>query len=147
MQLSRFSDYSLRVLLFAALKQASFQIDEVAVAYGISRNHLAKIVQNLARLGYLQTKQGRGGGITLVRAPESISIGGLVRQTENQSALVECFDPETNTCAISGCCHLKHLLGAALEAFFVALDDHTLADLMTSPQRQQMREILLASPT
>ena len=145
MQLSRFSDFSLRVLLYAALKGDSFQIDEVSEAYAISRNHLAKIVQNLARLGYLETKQGRGGGITLAQDPASISIGALVRKTENQSALVECFDPETNTCVISGCCRLKGLLGKALEAFFITLDEHTLEDLLQGPQRQQMREILLSS--
>ena len=111
MKLSLFSDYSLRVLMFAALKGESFQLDDVTKAYGISRHHLAKVVQRLAQLGYLETRRGRQGGIMLAKAPEEIRLGRLIRETEDQPAIVECFDPATNTCPINGSCQLKGILG------------------------------------
>ena len=83
MHLSLFSDYSLRVLIYAALKKSAFQLDEVTAAYGISRHHLGKIVHNLSKLGYLHTRRGHGGGIQLARRPEDICIGALVRATES----------------------------------------------------------------
>ena len=130
MQLNRFSDYSLRVLMYAAAKGESFQIDEVSEAYGISRNHVAKVVQRLGQLGYLATRRGRGGGIELGRASGDIRLGSLVRVTETGSELVECFDPETDNCSISGCCRLKPILARALEAFYATLDESTLDDLV-----------------
>lgn len=133
MHLSLFSDYSLRVLMFAALKGEAFVLDEVTAAYGISRNHLAKVVQNLAKLGYLETQRGRGGGIQLAISPEAIQIGKLVRQTECRSILIECFDPATNTCPLIRCCSLKGVLAEAMNAFYTSLDRHTLQDLVSSP--------------
>ncbi len=82
MKLSLFSDYSLRTLMYAALKQDAFLLDEVTSAYGISRNHLAKVVHSLAKLGYLNTQRGRGGGIRLALAPEDIRLGKLIRKTQ-----------------------------------------------------------------
>lgn len=144
MQLSRFSDYSLRVLMYGALKKEAFQIDEVTTAYGISRHHLAKVTHSLSKLGYLTTRQGRGGGVQLAHSPEQIIIGEVLRQTEAQgAALVECFDPETNNCAIGGCCKLKGILAKALEAFFESLDQHTVRDLITGPNRKAMLAVLL----
>jgi Rrf2 family nitric oxide-sensitive transcriptional repressor len=145
MKLSLFSDYSLRTLMFAALKGEVFLIDEVTAAYGISRNHLAKVVHNLGKLGYLDTQRGRGGGIRLAIAPEEIRIGKLVRETENQSVIVECFDPATNTCPISGCCSLKGLLAEAMGAFYSSLDRHTLRDLVSGSQRNRMTRVLLGT--
>ena len=104
MHLSLFSDYSLRVLIYAALKKSAFQLNEVTAAFGISRHHLGKVVHNLSKLGYLHTRRGRGGGIELARLPETIRIGTLVRATESHTVLVECFDAATNTCRISSCC-------------------------------------------
>jgi Rrf2 family nitric oxide-sensitive transcriptional repressor len=143
MKLSLFSDYSLRILMFAALKGGAFQVDEVTAAYGISRHHVAKVVQTLARLGYLRTRRGRGGGIELVRAPEDVSIGKLVRETEDQPVIVECFDPATNTCPISGSCLLKSALAEAMNAFYAALDRRTLQDLITGPHHARMQKTLL----
>lgn len=147
MKLSLFSDYSLRTLMFAALKRDAFQIDEVTAAYGISRHHLAKIVQSLAKLGYLETQRGRGGGIRLALAPEDIRLGKLVRETESQPVIVECFDPATNTCPINGCCRLKGLLAEAMGAFYTSLDRYTLQDLVSGPQSRKMKAALLGSPS
>ena len=144
MKLSLFSDYSLRTLMYAALKDDLFQCDEVTTAYGISRNHLAKVVHQLGKLGYLETQRGRGGGIRLARKPEDVRIGKLVRETENQSVLVECFDSATNTCPINGSCRLKGLLTEALSAFYASLDQYTLHDLVSGPQRARMSRILLS---
>jgi Rrf2 family nitric oxide-sensitive transcriptional repressor len=143
MNLSLFSDYSLRVLMFGALKGTSFQLDEVTDAYGISRHHLAKVVHTLSKLGYLATRRGRGGGIELARPAEEIAIGNLVRQTEDQTRLVECFDVVTNTCRLSGHCLLKGALADALRAFYDSLDRFTLRDLVSGPKRREMTEILL----
>ena len=143
MQLSRFSDYSLRVLMYGALQKESFQIDDVTVAYGISRHHLAKVTHHLSKLGYLATRQGRGGGIQLAYSPDEINLGEVLRHTENQSALVECFDPEKNTCVIRSCCRLKGILAKALESFFQSLDQHTIRDLITGPHRKAMKSLLL----
>ena len=145
MHLSLFSDYSLRVLIYAALKKSAFQLDEVTAAYGISRHHLCKVVHNLSKLGYLDTRRGRGGGIRLARPPEDIRIGVLVRETEGNSVMVECFDAATTTCRISDCCRLKGALAAALDAFFESLDRHTLRDLVSAPQHRHMSKILLRS--
>lgn len=130
--------------MFAALKGESFLLDEVTAAYGISRNHLAKVVHNLSKLGYLGTQRGRGGGISLARPAEEIRIGKLVRETENQPILVECFDPATNTCPINGCCRLKGILAESMAAFYASLDRYTLKDLTTGAGRQQLTRKLLA---
>ena len=143
MHLSVFSDYSLRVLMYGAIKETPFQLDEVTTAYGISRHHLGKVVHNLARLGYLETRRGRGGGIRLAKGPEEIRIGVLVRMCEDQPVIVECFDPETNRCRIAGSCKLKGVLAAAMNAFYATLDKYTLRDLVSGGQRPAMADILL----
>jgi Rrf2 family nitric oxide-sensitive transcriptional repressor len=129
--------------MFAALKGETFQIEEVTAAYDISRHHLAKVVQSLAKLGYIETRRGRGGGIQLAQKPEAIWVGRLVRQTENASAIVECFDPRTNTCRLDGCCQLKGALAKAQDAFYESLNQHSLASLLSGPQRKRMSENLL----
>jgi Rrf2 family nitric oxide-sensitive transcriptional repressor len=143
MKLSLFSDYSLRVLMYGALKGETFQLDEVTKAYGISRHHLAKVVQRLAQLGYLETRRGRNGGITLARTPQEIRIGRLVRETEEQPAILECFDPATNTCPINGSCQLKGIVGQALREFYAVLDRHTLHDTINGPHRARIMKTLL----
>ena len=146
MKLSLFSDYSLRVLMFAALKRDAFRVNEVTVAYGISRHHVAKVINTLARLGYLETRRGRGGGILLARPAGEIRIGKVVRETEDQPVIVECFDAATNTCPISGSCLLKGALAQAMNAFYATLDRHTLDELVNGPQRARMSRLLLTSP-
>lgn len=143
MKLSLFSDYALRILMFAAIKGESFRVDEVTAAYGISRNHVAKVIHTLAQLGYLDTRRGRGGGIQLARPAAEIRIGKLVRQTEDQPIVVECFDPATNTCPISGSCLLKGVLAEAVNAFYATLDRYTLQELVSGPQRIRMSKLLM----
>lgn len=143
MKLSLFSDYSLRTLMYGALTGELFQLDAVAAAYGISRHHLAKVVHHLGQLGYLETQRGRGGGIRLARPAEDIRLGKLVRETEQQPALVECFDAATNTCPINGSCRLKGLLAEALNAFYASLDRYSLRDLVSGPHRARMTRTLL----
>lgn len=144
MRLSLFSDYSLRVLLFGAVKGGPFPLHEVADAYNISRHHLVKVVNNLTKQGYLSTRRGRGGGIELAMKPEDIQIGSLVRRTETSSPLVECFDGATNTCPINGCCGFKGALANAVGAFYRTLDNYTLQDFLESGNKEALRGILLA---
>ncbi len=143
MNLSLFSDYSLRVLMYAALKGDAFQVDEVTDAYGISRHHVAKVIHSLSKLGYLDTRRGRGGGVQLARQPDHIRIGKLVRETEGRTPLVECFDTATNTCRLDGSCRLKGALAEAMNAFYESLDHLTLSDLVTGPHRSRMNRALL----
>ena len=130
MELSQFTDYSLRVLIHAALRGKELSsVKEIATAYDISRNHLVKVVHNLAKLGYLDTFRGKGGGIALGKPAEDIGIGKLVRATENL-AILECFPSGKGTCCIAGVCELQTVMGKALQAFMAELDKVTLADLM-----------------
>ena len=143
MRLSLFSDYSLRVLMFAALKGKTFSLSEVAEAYDISRHHLVKVVNNLARLGYLETRRGRGGGIVLGMAPEDIRVGMVVRRTEDTPYIVECFDKQNNTCAIDGSCRLKGALAQAVNAFYETLERYTLRDLVSGSAGTDIKGRLL----
>ena len=131
MTLTRFSDYSLRVLMFAAVQgDQPFSVDEVASKFGLSRNHLAKVINHLVRAGHLKARRGRRGGVWLGRSPESIRLGSLVRVTENDSPLVECFAASSNRCRLTPACRLKGALAEALAAFYSSLDRRTLADLV-----------------
>jgi Rrf2 family transcriptional regulator, nitric oxide-sensitive transcriptional repressor len=130
MRLTLYSDYSLRLLMYAAIKpEGLVTIQAAADAYGISKNHLMKVAFELGRKGYLETIRGRGGGLRLARPPAKINLGEVVRAMEEDFAVVECFNPEANTCAIAGPCRLRGVLSRALKAFFVVLDEYTLADL------------------
>ena len=129
MQLSLYADYSCRVLIYlAVMPEEKTSIREISEAYGISMNHLVKVVHNLGKLGYVLTTRGRGGGISLGRLPGEISIGKLVRETESGFCLVECFHA-TNSCPITPACGLKNILGQALQEFLKVLDTYTIADV------------------
>lgn len=133
MRLSSFSDYSLRVLMYLGVHAERLAtIGEIAEAYDISGNHLTKVVNHLGRLGYLETVRGKGGGIRLARPSSEIRLGELIRQTENDWALVECFATGSN-CQILPACRLPTILDAALAAMFAVLDRHTLDDLLHDP--------------
>lgn len=142
MQLTKFTDYSLRVLLaVGANAERGTTIADISTQYGISKNHLMKVVQQLAALGYLETVRGRGGGLYLSRAPREINIGRLVRETEGMFALVPCFTKaRDDVCVISRACILKGVLSRALDAFLAVLDAHTLEDLLGSGR--QLRRLL-----
>ncbi len=131
MRLSEYTDYTLRVLMYcAAHRDRLVTIGELAEQHRLSKNHLMKVVNDLARQGLLETTRGRGGGLRLLAEPETIRIGDVVRATETDFRLVECFDPATNTCTLTPRCRLKHLFNEALADYFRALDGATLADLM-----------------
>lgn len=124
------------LLMYAALKgEAPSAVSEVARAYGISRDHLKKAAAELCRRGYLETVRGRNGGFRLAMEPRDIRIGDVIRQTEGETVLVECFDPETNTCPLLTVCRLRVALQEALAAFFAVLDRYTLADLIRTPEQ------------
>ncbi len=135
MKLTLYTDYSLRVLIFLASKQTDelSNIKEIAEAYGISKNHLMKVTYELGKMGMIDTIRGRNGGIRLAKELEDINIGKLVRATEEDFHLVECFDKEHNSCVITPVCGLKHVLGRALNAYLSVLDEYTLADLVQNP--------------
>lgn len=130
MRLSEYTDFTLRVLMYcAAHRDRLVTIGELAEQHGLSKNHLMKIVNDLARQGLLETTRGRGGGLRLLAEPETICIGDVVRATETDFRLVECFDPSTNACTLTTNCRLKHLFNEALAGYFRALDGATLADM------------------
>ncbi|WP_034761233.1 RrF2 family transcriptional regulator [Rossellomorea vietnamensis] len=135
MRLTLYTDYSLRVLIFLASKPKDelSNIKEIADAYSISKNHLMKVTYELGKMGMIETIRGRNGGIRLAQSPEDINIGKLVRATEEDFHLVECFDAENNSCIITPVCGLKHVLGKALNAYLSVLDDYTLSDLIQNP--------------
>jgi Rrf2 family nitric oxide-sensitive transcriptional repressor len=140
MKLTRFTDYSLRVLIYLGLREDEMvTIREVSDAYGISRNHLMKVVSLLTRMGYLDARRGPGGGITLARAPGDIIVGNVIRDMEDDLNLVECFR-ENGECVIQPMCQLKVALNNALDAYLETLDRVTLLDLIRP--RQQLSEAL-----
>ena len=141
MQLTLYTDYSLRVLLYLGLNPREMStITDIADSYRISRNHLVKVVHNLAIQGFVNTTRGRGGGISLARSPAAINIGDVVRHTEVNFHLVECFDRERNTCPIAVACILKSALHEAQRAFMAVLDGYTLADILEN--REWLRSVL-----
>jgi Rrf2 family nitric oxide-sensitive transcriptional repressor len=132
---SQFSNFSIRILMYAALRpSAPISAPEMSRAYGVSYEHLRKAAAALCRLGYLETVRGRSGGLRLAQSPDSIRIGSVIRATEGAVILVECFDPETNTCQLAPACRLRLVLSEALDAFFAVLDRYTLADLVAAPE-------------
>ena len=133
MRLTRFSDYSLRVLMYAASRgERLITIEETAATYRISRTHLMKVCHQLTRAGFLRAIRGRSGGLVLARAPSEIGIGEVLRLTEPDFALVECFG-SGHGCAIAPRCRLQGVLHEALAAFLATIDRYTLADLMLNP--------------
>jgi Rrf2 family nitric oxide-sensitive transcriptional repressor len=135
MRLTVFSDYTLRVLMYLALDRTRLAtIPEIANAYGISENHLMKVVHQLARAGIVESVRGKGGGIRLARAPEEIRVGEIVRASEGNAPIVECLSGDPQACRITSSCRLKGILANAFEALYDSLDDHTLADLVERPR-------------
>ncbi|MDP1730923.1 MAG: Rrf2 family transcriptional regulator [Devosia sp.] len=133
MRLTLYSDYALRLMMYLAVRPDGLAtISQVAKAYGVSANHMMKVVHQLGQAGYLETVRGRSGGIRLAKPPEAIGLGELVRFTEPDMDIVPCFQPENEDCPLRRTCRLKGALDRARLAFLSVLDEYTLADL-TSP--------------
>ena len=144
MQLTKFSDYALRVLMYAhAAGGRRVTIEEMASSYRISRAHLMKVVNSLTRAGYLTAVRGRSGGLILARPAEDIRLGEVLRATEPDFSIVECFSTG-NQCVITDCCRLPRILNEALRAFHSVLDGHTLASIGLKPK--DFRAVLQPSP-
>ena len=145
MRLTVYTDYALRLLMYVALKDDGLAtISEIAASYGISRNHLMKVAYELGAAGYIETVRGRGGGLRLAKAAETIRLGDVVRHTEPDMALVTCFEPIAAPCAIKRCCVLRDALERAYGAFTEVLDGYSLADLVRP--RSRLRTMLAIAP-
>lgn len=141
MRLTAHTDYGLRVLMtLALLGERLTTIEELAARHRVSRNHLMKVAQTLAGLGLVEGVRGRGGGVRLARAPETLRVGAILRSLETDMALVACLGDDPSSCALSGVCGLTSALKRASDAFFAELDRLTLADLVAD--RKAMRQRL-----
>lgn len=135
MRLTSFTDFGLRMLMRMAGDPArAFSTSELAKDLGLSRNHLAKIMQHLSRAGFIDTRRGGGGGAVLARPAAEIELGDIVRVLEEGQPLVDCFGPDAGTCSINGRCRLKARLRSAETAFLDDLNRATLADIDLAPQ-------------
>jgi Rrf2 family nitric oxide-sensitive transcriptional repressor len=136
MRLTMYTDYSLRVLLYLAGHEDELvTITELADFYQISRNHLVKVVHNLGLSGYILTTRGRNGGIKLARPAKEILVGDVVRATEPDFDLLECFNPATDQCTITRSCSLKSVLFNAQATFLGVLDKYTIADVVKASRK------------
>lgn len=142
MHLTRFSDNALRCLIAIGLEpDRAIPVPEIAERMNMSYEHLVKVVQRLVALGYAETVRGRHGGVRLAVAPESLRLSTIVRETEDNLVLVECFSAESHTCPIAPACKLAPVLDEALNAFFDVLDKKTLADVL-KPKRELLSRML-----
>ncbi len=145
MKLTLYTDYSLRVLIYAAtFPDRLVSTQEISKAYDISTNHLVKVVNNLGHHGILELRRGRSGGLRLGKPPEEINVGTIVRLTENDFDIVECFSHESNQCSITPICGLKAPLREASKAFLTVLDKYTLADIVNERTQKHYEKIFLA---
>ena len=143
MRLTSHADYALRVLIFLGVHRERWvQRAEIAEAFGISLNHLGKVVNRLARLEWIVAKRGQGGGLELAVDPADIVVGEVVQAFEPDFNLVECFDEETNTCPIAPVCGLAPILDEAERAFQAVLAGYTLADILRSRSQARYRRLL-----
>ena len=133
MKLTSYTNFAMRSLQLAALKAPDLiRVDDVVRVHGLARPHIVKIVHELGQAGYIVTQRGRGGGFRLAKPAEEIIVGDVVRLTEGPLDLVECFNPENNTCPLIGICKLSRALQDATRAFMAVLDDLTLADIASN---------------
>lgn len=149
MQLTLYTDYSLRVLAYLAMKQDELvTISEIADFYNISRNHLVKVVHNLSSKGFIETIRGKNGGMRLASPANKIGIGDVVRVTEPNFHIVECLDVSNENCVVEPACALKAVLEEANRQFLGVLDQFTVADIIKKDkQSQQLIHELMFHPT
>ncbi len=142
MQITRFTDYGLRTLMYVAARSENItSVKEIAEHYGISRNHLVKVVHRLSQLGYIETTKGKGGGLQIAQGTENLCLGDLIKQLEPNMNIVECFDAKTNTCRITGSCQLKNYLFEATKNFIDTMNKYTLADAVQNKDGMKQRGI------
>ncbi len=138
MQLTRYTDYSLRVLVYLSINQGkSATISEIADFYKISRNHLVKVVHNLSLKKYINSSRGKGGGLRLAHTPNEIIVGAVVRDTEPNFNVAECFTEVHDNCSIETICQLKNILHIATENFLSTLDGYTVADIIADSANEE----------
>jgi Rrf2 family nitric oxide-sensitive transcriptional repressor len=146
MQLTLHSDYAFRVLIYLGAHPGQLvRTHEISEAYRISKHHLVRVVQTLEQHGYVHVQAGRWGGVSLAREPQAIRLGQVLRDSESNLRLVECFDLDTNTCPIAPSCALKRTLAEALDSFLQTLDRYTLADVVGPGRDQKIRTLLSIS--
>lgn len=130
MQLTSFTDYGLRTLMYlAARSDQQSSVKEIAEHFDISRNHLVKVVHRLSQLSYIETTKGKGGGVKIAAHSANLRLGDLIAELEPNMTTVECFNAETNTCSITDSCQLKHYLFEATQTFISTLNQYRLSDL------------------
>ena len=133
MRLTAMTDYAMRLLMYVGEHPERLcTISEIAQAHGISEPHLMKITHRLAQKGWLETVRGKNGGMRLAQPAQDMRLGSIVRDTENDMALIECFQPDSK-CTLTGQCRLTHIIDQALQDFLYRLDQYTLADILTQP--------------
>lgn len=143
MQLTRYTDYSLRVLIYLSLNRGrSSTISEIADFYKISRNHLVKVVHNLSLKKYINSSRGKGGGLKLAHNPADIIVGSVVRDTEPNFHVAECFNTVHDDCSVETICQLKHILDRATENFLNTLDGYTVADIIADTRESETAIVL-----
>lgn len=153
MRLTTYTDYALRTLMYLGVNRDRLvTIQDIADMHGIAKNHLTKVVHQLGQIGLVETVRGRNGGLRLKREPADINIGDVVRNTETDFFMAECFDRDKNSCVFSSACALKGVLSAATRAYLDVLDGATLESLIgkrpprgagtvTKPIRMQSRAV------
>jgi Rrf2 family nitric oxide-sensitive transcriptional repressor len=146
MRLTSFTDYTLRSLIYLGMHRDKLvTIQDIADLHGISKNHLTKVVHQLGVSGMVETVRGRNGGLRLRMEPADISIGTVVRQSESDFHIAECFDKNNQGCALHKGCALKTKLGKATEAFLQVLDEVTLEEMLPA-EHSQLGEAIREQP-
>ena len=141
MHLTLRSNHAMRLMMYCAVNEGrASPVAEIARACNMSEAHLSKIAAGLAAHGFVETVRGRRGGVRLARPAAELNVGRIVRATELGKCLVECLEPDTNTCPLIAACRFRSIVGRALEAFLSVLDGYTLADLVA--EREQLREAM-----
>jgi Rrf2 family transcriptional regulator, nitric oxide-sensitive transcriptional repressor len=146
-QLTSYTDYAFRTLIaLACAAPEKLTVGEISARYGISLNHLLKIVQRLAELGYVETTRGKSGGVRLLAEPSAIKLGSVVRGMEPELGVVPCLRTNEQTCVIAPACILKSILNEATAQFLHTLDEYSLAEIMTAkPQLARLLKLTARS--
>ncbi len=134
MRLSQASDFALRILMFLGQTDQPQTVERLSASLGLARSHVMKIVAQLGRAGLIETTRGRGGGIRLLKDPNDIRVGDVVREIEPDLGVVACLQPVPTACSFLPCCGLKGAMAEAAKAFLDSLDGHSLADILRGTQ-------------